>query len=190
MFRHSDCYSQLQNKVSHICEENFAYSSVAAILFNVGRENCGGPISSIFGDIIVYMYAKFGTFITKCMIVSACRPTIDSTTKSKKDLLLFLGVSVYRHGLSLSELDSHKISSYTDFEEVASTLKATNSKPRDWSGGPRRFPLQFSEMLQVPRVLATGLLNAVPVVIVVALDLCVSHVTRVDIRCPTALIGR
>ncbi len=65
VFHHSDCYSQLQNKVSHICEENFAYSSVAAILFNVGRENCGGPISSIFGDIIVYMYAKFGTFITK-----------------------------------------------------------------------------------------------------------------------------
>ena len=76
MFHHSDCYSQLQNKVSHICEENFAHLSVAAILFNVGRENCGGPISSIFGYIIVYMYAKFGTFITKCMIVLPCRPTI------------------------------------------------------------------------------------------------------------------
>ena len=64
---------------------------------------------------------------------------IDNVTKNKKDLLMVLGLSVYRQGLLMSELavlDGQKVSSY--FEEVASTLKATNSKSKEQSRVPRR----------------------------------------------------
>ncbi len=73
---------------------------------------------------------------------------IDNVTKNKKDLLMVLGLSVYRQGLLMSELavlDGQKVSSY--FEEVASTL----------NGIPCQFiPDTCADMSIVPEEMVQG----------------------------------
>lgn len=58
----------------------------------------------------------------------------DNITTSKKEFLMFIGLSIFRKTLSTPELtvlDNHRIASFADLKEVIMSLMATNSWSRE-----------------------------------------------------------